>query len=188
MPIVELHLLQGYGAEEKRRLGEALTDAVRLVVPADPDVVTVMIREMAPDQYMRGRRSRSGATALPDPREIVRNYLGAMEQRDLTTAQELLAPGCTFLFPGAPEMTTLDELIAWSKPRYKFVTKTYERFDAMQSEGAAAIVYCFGALSGEWLDGTAFSGIRFIDRFELEGGRITRQDVWNDMAEEKAKA
>ncbi len=91
-------------------------------------------------------------------------------------------------FPGAPEMTTLEELIAWSRPRYTFVSKTYERFDAMQSEGAAAIVYCFGTLSGEWLDGSEFSGIRFIDRFELEDGKITRQDVWNDMAEVKAQA
>jgi hypothetical protein len=34
-----------------------------------------------------------------------------------------------------------------------------------------------------WLDGTAFSGIRFIDRFEVAGGLIRRQDVWNDLAE-----
>ncbi len=46
-----------------------------------------------------------------------------------------------------------------------------------------ASVYCFGTLGGEWPDGTAFDGIRFIDRFELQGGLITRQDVWNDMAE-----
>jgi hypothetical protein len=29
-------------------------------------------------------------------------------------------------------------------------------------------------------------GIRFVDRFEMKAGRITRQDVWNDMAETKA--
>jgi len=28
-----------------------------------------------------------------------------------------------------------------------------------------------------------FEGIRFIDRFESRGGRFTRQDVWNDLAE-----
>ena len=28
-----------------------------------------------------------------------------------------------------------------------------------------------------------FEGIRFVDRFEVAGGRITRQDVWNDLAE-----
>ena len=45
------------------------------------------------------------------------------------------------------------------------------------------IVYCFGTLNGEWPDGQAFSGIRFIDRFEITQGRITRQQVWNDIAE-----
>ena len=88
-------------------------------------------------------------------------------------------------FPGAAPMTHLQELIDWARPRYRFVTKTYEGFDAMQAAGDAAIVYCRGTLSGEWPDGTAFEGIRFIDRFEVVGGKITRQDVWNDIAETK---
>jgi hypothetical protein len=45
------------------------------------------------------------------------------------------------------------------------------------------VVYCSGTLEGVWLDGSAFSGIRFIDRFEVAGGRIVRQDVWNDLGE-----
>ena len=45
------------------------------------------------------------------------------------------------------------------------------------------IVYCYGTLSGEWPDGEAFSGIRFIDRFEFAGDLIARQMVWNDLAE-----
>ena len=46
MPTVELHVLQGYGPDEKRRLGEALTDAVRFIVPAPAEAITVMIHEM----------------------------------------------------------------------------------------------------------------------------------------------
>ncbi|EDZ42034.1 4-oxalocrotonate tautomerase [Rhodobacteraceae bacterium HTCC2083] len=57
----------------------------------------------------------------------------------------------------------------------------------MQSAGDAAIVYCRGTLSGEWPDGTTFTGIRFIDRFEVVGDKLTQQDVWNDIAETKAK-
>lgn len=188
MPIVELHILQGYGPDEKRRLGESLTDAVRFVVPAAPDAVTVMIHEMPTAHYYRGRTPRSGAPALPDPEQCVRDYLSCMERRDIDAARAMLGEGFTMQFPGSPEMAKLEDLIAWSKPRYRRVTKAYERFDAMQSAGPAALVYCFGTLSGEWNDGSAFSGIRFIDRFELVGGLITRQDVWNDMAEVKPKA
>ena len=36
---------------------------------------------------------------------------------------------------------------------------------------------------GSWLDGSGFSGIRFVDRFELEGEPIVAQMVWNDIAE-----
>jgi 4-oxalocrotonate tautomerase family enzyme len=187
MPIVELHLLEGYDAAGKQRLGEALTDAVRFVVPAAPDAITVMIHEMTKDRYYRGRTTRTPAPALPDPVQIVRTYLTAMENRDIDTATGFLSAGFTMQFPGAAPMTHLQELIDWSKPRYRFVTKSYEQFDAMQGAGAAAVVYCFGTLSGEWLNGAPFSGIRFIDRFEIEQGKITRQDVWNDMAETKAQ-
>lgn len=185
MPVIELHVLEGYGDAEKSRLCKALTDAVRIVVPAAPEAVTVMIHEMQPSAYMRGRQHREPAAALPCPRNVVRAYLAAMEARDLTLAQSMLGAGFTMTFPGTAPMHSLDALIAWSKPRYRFVTKTYDGFDALQSEGAQAIVYCRGALSGAWPDGTTFAGIRFIDRFELTEGLITRQDVWNDIAEHR---
>jgi hypothetical protein len=65
------------------------------------------------------------------------------------------------------------------------VKKTIERVDVTAGE-SGPIVYCFGGLYGEWPDGEAFEGIRYIDRFEIGGGRITRQDVWNDMGEVRA--
>ena len=183
MPIGELHLLKGYRADDKRRLHEALTNAVRLVVPAGPDASTVMIHEMENENYSRGGRHREAASALPDPVDIVRRFLSAMETRDIDKAGSLLAAGFSMRFPGTKPMTTLPELLDWAKPRYRFVAKTYDGFDAMQGADTAAIVYCRGTLSGAWPDGTSFDGIRFIDRFEIEAGRITRQDVWNDIAE-----
>ena len=33
------------------------------------------------------------------------------------------------------------------------------------------------------LAGAPFDGIRFIDRLETKGAKLTRQDVWNDMGE-----
>lgn len=183
MPIVELHLLEGYDDKAKTRLGQALTDAIRYVVPAAPEAITVMIHERQHSQYMRGREHKTGAPALPDPEQIVLAYLAAMEARDLNLAQSFLGAGFEMVFPGTAPMHSLDQLIAWAKPRYQFVTKTYDQVESFQSPGPAAVVYTRGTLSGGWPDGTPFEGIRFIDRFELQDGKITRQDVWNDIAE-----
>ena len=185
MPVLELHLIDGYTADDKRRLGEALTDAVRSVVPAAPEGVVVMIHEMRPDAYFRGRDTKTPAPALPDPCRIVTDYLAAMEARDLDTARALLADGFVMQFPGTAPMTDLAQLIAWAAPRYRFVRKSYDGIET--ALGPAPVVYAFGTLSGEWPDGTAFDGIRFIDRFTLDGGKLTRQDVWNDIAETRAQ-
>ncbi len=119
--------------------------------------------------------------------DTVRAYLVAMEARDLAAAQALLAPGFTMQFPGPVTFTSLAQLIEWAKPRYRFVRKAYECFDeAPITEGraaAGAVVYCYGTLAGEWPDGSAFAGIRFIDRFTVVSGRLVDQTVWNDLAE-----
>jgi phenylpyruvate tautomerase PptA (4-oxalocrotonate tautomerase family) len=188
MPVIQISVMEGYDDDAKGRICAALSDAVRLVVPAPAEAVTVLVQEVAPAGYMRGREHRQPAPALPDPGQVVRDYLAAMEAREIERARAMLAPGFTMVFPATGEMHRLEELIEWAAPRYRFVTKTYEGFDAMQSASEAALVYARGTLSGEWPDGTPFSGIRFIDRFELVGGKITRQDVWNDMGEVKAKS
>jgi hypothetical protein len=118
----------------------------------------------------------------PDPIDLVRTYLAAMERRDLAAAKRMHAPGFCMVFPGNRRFATLEALVDWAKPRYKSALKDYERFDVVPTpEGG--IVYCYGTLRGELLDGTVFSGVRFIDRFTVAGGRLVDQQVWNDMAE-----
>ena len=185
MPVLEIHLLEGYGAEDKARLGRALTDTVRAIVPAPPEAVTVLMHELPKTDYYRGGTPRDGAAALPDPADVVRAFLEAMEARDLETAQGMLGDGFVMTFPGAAPMKTLQELIDWARPRYHFVKKSYEGFEVANTPGGP-VVYCRGWLSGEWNDGSGFANIRFIDRFELTDGKITKQDVWNDIAEVKA--
>lgn len=122
------------------------------------------------------------------PAALVRRFLEAMQARDLVAARACLHPEFRMTFPGDMGMTTLEELIAWSAPRYRGVAKRFEAFDVSEGPDGRAVVHTHGTLHGTWLDGTPFEGIRFIDRFELEGGRIVRQQVWNDMAEVRAQA
>jgi ketosteroid isomerase-like protein len=110
--------------------------------------------------------------------KLVRDYLLAMEERDLPRAQAMLSPDFAMVFPGDIRMNSISAVLEWAAPRYRFVKKTFDHFD-----DAGTVVFSSGTLHGEWPDGTPFSGIRFIDRFEIADGKLTRQDVWNDMAE-----
>jgi len=95
-----------------------------------------------------------------------------------------LAESFEMTFPGGQRMRALTELVAWAKNRYERVEKAYTGIDESWTD-AGNVVYARGTLSGIWLDGRPFEGIRFIDRFEIQDGLIVKQDVWNDMGEYK---
>ena len=117
------------------------------------------------------------------PEQLVTEFLHALETRDLGRAESLLASGAILTFPGSQaQFTTLAAMASWASTRYRSVRKTIAGFDRVDS-GSAVVLYCRGVLAGEWLNGTTFRDIRFIDRFEIVDGRIVRQDVWNDLAE-----
>ncbi|SEF71938.1 nuclear transport factor 2 family protein [Billgrantia desiderata] len=115
------------------------------------------------------------------PERIVRDFLAALEARDLERAETLLDETFTMVFPGSGVMHRLDELVAWAAGRYRFVRKRIAAVETCDGDAFTA-VFCHGELDGEWPDGTPFAGVRFIDRFELRHGRIVRQQVWNDLA------
>jgi hypothetical protein len=117
----------------------------------------------------------------------VRVYLGALEARDIDVAQGCLAKTVAVTGPGGRPAGSVQDIIANSSLRYRRIGKHITRFDAMPTVDGGVIVYCIGTLHGEWLDGRAFSGIRFIDRFELWEGLITVQEVWNDAAEHRLR-
>jgi hypothetical protein len=113
---------------------------------------------------------------------LVRNYLAAMEDRDLGKASDFLADKFQMTFPGGVVLHTLEELVAWAEGRYRFVSKKYDRFDEAVTD-SGIVVYCLGTLDGEWPDGSRFEGIRFIDRFTFCDDLLVDQQVWNDLAE-----
>jgi len=112
---------------------------------------------------------------------LVRDYLTAMEKGDLDRARKLLAKDAIVVFPSGRRLESVDAIDAATRRRYRACNKTFERFDVIERPQGAT-VYCIGMLSGAWADGAAFSGIRFVDRFEIAGGAIVRQEVWNDSA------
>ncbi|MEY2801547.1 MAG: hypothetical protein RL513_1132 [Pseudomonadota bacterium] len=183
MPVITVTLVPGYAPEAQARLVTHLAAAARSVVPASDAGTTVFVNEAS--TYRRDGRVLTrgdGAAALPDASEVVREFLDAVGRREFDAARRWLAPGFEMVFPGGVVMRELPELAAWAAGRYQSVSKHYERFDQAW-QGEVTVVFCSGTLQGRWLDGGDFEGVRFVDRFELAGGRIRRQEVWNDLAE-----
>jgi hypothetical protein len=121
-------------------------------------------------------------TSQDEAVSLVNRFLQKMEERDLATAEPMMAPNATITFPGSRSYATQAEMVAASKGRYLWVKKSIELVDCL-SEDKGHTVYIMGTLYGVNRHGLPFQDIRFIDRFEIMDGAIYRQDVWNDLAE-----
>jgi len=115
---------------------------------------------------------------------VVEEFLRLVQERNLDEAASYLAPGVSITFPGGRRFTDLRDQVASSAGRFRSVSKVFERVDALRA-GEEVTVYVFGTLQGVALDGSSFSGVRFLDRFVLRGDRIIDQKVWNDLAESR---
>lgn len=182
MPVVQITLIDGYDVETKSRLHQALTAAVRTSIGAPLDGITVMIQETAAENYRRGGMPRTPGIPPTPAVDLVRDFLGEMQRRDLDAARAFLAPDFRMTFPGDVRLKRLEDLVAFGETRYRRIWKTFADFDEVPGIDET-VVYCHGALAGEWPDGTPFDGIRFIDRFVVRDGKIASQWVWNDMGE-----
>ena len=179
MPVVSVTLLPGYAPEVEQRLVERLARTTRSVIAA-PAAGTIVYVQHANTYQRDGKVMGGGGPAMADASAVVRAFLEAMQSRDLEAAQRFLAPEFAMHFPGSGPLHRLQELVDWSRTRYKHVGKTFERFEECWGEDRT-VVFCSGTLHGEWLDGNKFEGIRFVDRFEVSDGLLQRQDVWNDL-------
>jgi ketosteroid isomerase-like protein len=116
------------------------------------------------------------------PSEIVIHYLKAIEARDLSVARGFLAEDVEMIFPGGRCLSSPEQIFVNSGRRYQRVAKRIKDIDVIEAD-SQTVVYCFGTLYGEWINGQSFEGIRFIDRFVLVDGKIVSQEVWNDTGE-----
>lgn len=121
-----------------------------------------------------------------DGEKIVRDFLKALEKRDLKGASALLAEGAQLSYPGGKRFSGLEPMFANAKERYQWVKKRIDATEVLPGDIQTSIVYVRGTLYGINLAEVSFEGVRFIDRFEIKGGKIVRQDVWNDLAESGA--
>jgi phenylpyruvate tautomerase PptA (4-oxalocrotonate tautomerase family) len=180
MPVISVTLLPGYSRQAEERLVGRVAVAARSVIAASSAGTTVFVQHA--NTYQRdGQVFSVGGAERPDASAIVKDFLARMQARELDAAQAFLAPDFSMHFPGSGPMHRLEELLQWSRQRYRSVGKVFATFDEVWS-GEGAVVYCTGTLYGVWLDGSAFDGVRFVDRFEIRDGLIQRQDVWNDLA------
>jgi hypothetical protein len=115
---------------------------------------------------------------------IVNEYLRLLMIPDPDAARRFIAPGLEIRFTGNRLMHDPAECADFNATRYGWVKKRIEATEVVAGGMPEhAVVYSRGSLYGVWPDGTAFEGNRYVDRYEVSHGRITRMDVWNDSAE-----
>jgi limonene-1,2-epoxide hydrolase len=114
---------------------------------------------------------------------LVKRFLQAMENRDLAAACTMIAKDAGIIFPGGVEFKNQQDMVAAARDHYQWVKKEFEQIDTAILPRGRVAVYVMGTLYGLNNFGVDFTGVRYIDRFEVEDGLIVSQEVWNDLAE-----
>ena len=126
------------------------------------------------------RRSAAEAAAG----RIVEAFLDASMIPDPVRARAYMAPDVKITFTGGRKFDDPAGTAAFNAARYRVVKKKFERTDVVAGgTDEETIVYNTGTLYGQWPNGDAFEGNRYVDRFVVRHGKIVRMDVWNDSAE-----
>ena len=128
--------------------------------------------------------SNAPLSSTSDAAGIVDEFLRLIMIPDPDAARRYVSSQMRIRFTGNRPMSDPAECTAFNRARYKWVKKRFEATEVVAGATPEhAIVYNRGTLYGEWLDGTAFQGNRYVDRYELRDGLIVTMDVWNDSAE-----
>lgn len=130
--------------------------------------------------------SAAPATARPrtDPVALVNEFLRLLMIPDPDAARRLASPALKIRFTGGRVMGDVAECAAFNRGRYAWVKKRFGPTELVAgASDTLAIVYQRGELYGAWPDHQPFDGNRYVDRYEVSHGLITRMDVWNDSAE-----
>lgn len=118
------------------------------------------------------------------PAALVDEFLRRLMIPDPVGASRLVASDLRIRFTGGRRMRAPAECAAFNATRYRWVKKRVEATETVAGGTPEhTVVYSLGSLYGEWPDGTAFEGNRYVDRYVVCHGRIARMDVWNDSAE-----
>ena len=114
--------------------------------------------------------------------DIVRLYLEASMRPDPELAATYVAYDVVITFTGGKVFDHPSGPASINQHRYAWVKKQLSHFDECRTSDGI-VVYSLGTLYGEWPDGEAFEGNRYIDRFLVRNEKIVTMDVWNDSAE-----
>ncbi len=119
-----------------------------------------------------------------DPGALVDEYLRILMIPDPAGVQHFVSPALRIRFTGGRAMRAPAECAVFNASRYRWVRKRIESTEVVAGgTPERTVVYSLGTLYGEWPDGTAFEGNRYVDRYVVSHGLIEQMDVWNDSAE-----
>ena len=139
---------------------------------------------MSPSLVYKAAQLLLARPAMPSPADTVAEYLRLLMVPDPEAAQRFTSPDLRIRFTGGRAMRDPAECAAFNAGRYRWVKKRVERTETVVGgTSLETVVYSIGTLYGEWPDGTAFEGNRYVDRYVVSSGLITQMEVWNDSAE-----
>jgi limonene-1,2-epoxide hydrolase len=115
-------------------------------------------------------------------RKVVQQFIKGVNERDGDTVRKFASADIHMTFPGDVVIRSVDEFFTWLAGRSPRSVYDYEAIDIVTLEDRS-VVYASGRVNGVTASGVAFSGVRVMDKFMIQDGRVVTKEAWSDMAE-----
>lgn len=118
---------------------------------------------------------------MDSPRAVVDEFFTRMETSRRETVGDLFHDDAIITLPGAQFTgpTAATDFLEFLAPRYERAAKEFDRWIE-----TGETVVSIGTLYGIDNDGEEFGDVRYVDIYEVEDGKISKLDIWNDLAVE----
>lgn len=116
------------------------------------------------------------------PRDVVEEFFDRMaDADDRRTVGELFADDAVLTLPGVQfeGENAATAMLEWLELRYEWAGKEFDRWIEADPH-----VVSQGTLDGIDNNGDRFEGVRYLDVYRVDDGRIVRVDIYNDLAAE----
>jgi limonene-1,2-epoxide hydrolase len=121
-------------------------------------------------------------TQHTEARRVVEQFIKGVNERNGDAVRAFASPHIQMTFPGGIVIRSVEAFFDWLAGRSPRSVYEYDVIDIVALHDRT-VAYASGRAEGVTVSGVDFAGVRVMDKFVIQDGRVIVKEAWSDMAD-----